>query len=268
MVEEIIMAISMVFFTADSLLGSVVLRNGTNQMPPEYRASLTPDMIRTHEEGAKALSAVWFCYVAFVWGAKTCLLVFYHRMLQRMEQVRIVKIAGWILGVTFVATIIGISLVCRPFRKNWQVVPDPGGTWASPQETPGQYCIKDSIDYCEKYRTMQKPLRIRLDHRNFQFRNRCDARCDPIATRRQTPGWRNKEVFALLAVWFRVLGHDSSRSSYTLHDWTRLCKPRLLVHDWWVYVLMRHDVRLTIWARNVNSSTQWLGCTSNSTLTV
>ena len=122
------MAISMVFFTADSLLGSMVLRNGTNQMTPEYRASLTPDMIQKHEDGAKALSAVWFCYIAFIWGVKTCLLVFYRRMLQRIERVWVVKVAGWVLAVTFIVACVGISLVCRPFRKNWQVVPDPGGT--------------------------------------------------------------------------------------------------------------------------------------------
>ena len=125
-IEEILMAISMVFWTGDVTLSVVTLREGTNQMPPEARASITPEEIRIREDGSKALITAWFCYLTFIWGAKTCLLLFYKRLLERIKRIYIVKIAAWVLGVSYVGTCLGIFLVCRPFRKNWQVVPDPG----------------------------------------------------------------------------------------------------------------------------------------------
>lgn len=124
--EEIIMAISMLFWTGDVLLSVVLLRNGTNQMSPELRAKITPEEIASRTLGAKALIAAWFCYITFIWGAKTCLLMFYNKLMQRIQQIRIVKMAAVMLAVTYIATILSMFLVCRPFYKNWQVVPDPG----------------------------------------------------------------------------------------------------------------------------------------------
>lgn len=125
-IEEILMAVSMVFWTGDVTLSSVTLRKGTNQMSPGDRASLTPEEIIQHEDGSKALITAWFCYLTFIWGAKTCLLLFYRKLLVRIERVWVIKVAGWALGVSYVGTCLGMFLVCRPFRKNWQVVPDPG----------------------------------------------------------------------------------------------------------------------------------------------
>ena len=125
-VEEIIMGVSMLFWTGDSTLRVITLQKGTNQMSPEKRAALTPEEIWRHENGSKALITAGFCYIAYIWGAKTCLLLFYRRILERMERFRIIQITAWALGISFIASCLGTFLVCRPFRKNWQVVPDPG----------------------------------------------------------------------------------------------------------------------------------------------
>ena len=125
-IEEIVMAMTMLFRTGDVIFILNSLRKGTNQMPPEVRASLTPEEIRRHEEGSKAIFTAWFCYIAFIWGAKTCLLLFYRRILERMKRSHLIKITAYALGITCVACYMGMFLVCRPIRKNWQVVPDPG----------------------------------------------------------------------------------------------------------------------------------------------
>ena len=125
-IEEMIMGVSMLFWTGDSTLSVVTLQKGTNQMSPEARASLTPEEIQRHEEGSKALITAWFCYMAYIWGAKTCLLLFYRRILERMKRFRIIQITAWALGISYIACCLGMFLVCRPFRKNWQVVPNPG----------------------------------------------------------------------------------------------------------------------------------------------
>lgn len=130
-IEEIIMAIAMAFWAVDVSFGVVTLRKGTNQMSPEARASITPEETQRRIEGSQALITAWFCYVSFIWGAKTCLLLFYKRVFAFQNQIQTVKIAGWALGATYVGNILGMFLVCRPFRHNWQVVPDPGRMWTS-----------------------------------------------------------------------------------------------------------------------------------------
>lgn len=120
------MIIMMIFWTGDNMLVITVLKKGTNQMPPEVRESLTSEEIIVHEEGSKALISAWFCYILFIWGAKTCLLLFYKRLLDRIGGVTILKITGWVIGITFFGACAAMFLVCQPFRKNWQVVPDPG----------------------------------------------------------------------------------------------------------------------------------------------
>lgn len=124
--EEIIMGISMMFWTGDVLLSIVILRRGTNQMPPEARAAITPEELHSRTLGSKAIITAWFCYITFIWGAKTCLLMFYHKLMQRVKQFRVIKLAAALLAVTYLAVILSMFLVCRPFHKNWQVVPDPG----------------------------------------------------------------------------------------------------------------------------------------------
>lgn len=125
-VEELIMLGSMVFWTGDSVLSVVLLKNGTNQVSDEVRATLTPAEINKLELGSKALITAWFCYITMIWGLKTCLLIFYKKLMQRVTQMRILQFAAYALGITYTVCILSMFLVCRPFRKNWQVVPDPG----------------------------------------------------------------------------------------------------------------------------------------------
>lgn len=124
--EEILMGISMLFWTGDVLLSVVILRRGTNQMTAAERAAITPEELHNRTVGSKAIIAAWFCYITFIWGAKTCLLLFYRKLMQRVKQVRIIKLAAVLLAVTYVAVVLSMFLICRPFYKNWQVVPDPG----------------------------------------------------------------------------------------------------------------------------------------------
>lgn len=40
-----------------------------------------------------------------------------------------VRIAYFLIGATYVATICSILFGCFPLQKNWQIYPDPGSMW-------------------------------------------------------------------------------------------------------------------------------------------
>jgi hypothetical protein len=42
-----------------------------------------------------------------------------------------VKIGYFVIASTYIATELSILLGCQPFRKNWQIFPDPGSTYSS-----------------------------------------------------------------------------------------------------------------------------------------
>lgn len=53
-----------------------------------------------------------------------------------------IKIGYVLIGITYVATITAILAGCgAPFRKNWQIDPDPGST------SPPDYAIISEIGY-------------------------------------------------------------------------------------------------------------------------
>ncbi|KAI5808256.1 hypothetical protein DFH27DRAFT_303159 [Peziza echinospora] len=132
-IEEYLMFVAMLFWTGDVVLSITLLRKGTNQLPAGTdRALLSPEEVADREIGSKALVAAWFCYITFIWGAKTCLLLFYRRLMSGILQIRAVKLAAVLLVATYISTLLSMFLICRPFRMNWQVVPDPG-----PQCTDG-----------------------------------------------------------------------------------------------------------------------------------
>jgi len=58
---------------------------------------------------------------------KLCLTIFYSRLISGLVELeRRVKIGYVLLGVTYAATELSVLLGCHPFKKNWQIYPDPG----------------------------------------------------------------------------------------------------------------------------------------------
>ena len=117
--KENFMGISMMFWTRDVLLSVVILRRGTNQMTPAEHAMITPEELHSRTLGSKAIITGWFCYITFIWGAKTCLLMFYHKLMQRVKQFRVIQLAAVLLVVTYRAVILSVFLVCRLFHEDW-----------------------------------------------------------------------------------------------------------------------------------------------------
>ncbi|PHH60400.1 hypothetical protein CDD82_2309 [Ophiocordyceps australis] len=111
-------------------VGAVAHGLANNDMPPEYRAALSPDSAEHHQRvtGSKIQLAGWSVYSTLLWVLKTSLLFFYMRLtagLSRSYLVRIYMGFGF-LGISWIIVMSNLYLSCRPFHKNWQINPDPG----------------------------------------------------------------------------------------------------------------------------------------------
>lgn len=49
-------------------------------MTSAQRAALPPPMVESFKKGGKAMYASFYCFIAFVWSLKGCLLGFYYRL--------------------------------------------------------------------------------------------------------------------------------------------------------------------------------------------
>ncbi|KAA6410620.1 MAG: short-chain dehydrogenase reductase sdr [Lasallia pustulata] len=101
-----------------------------NSMTDEQRMTLEPS---SHEYslrvgGSKLQLIGWSLYTLLLWLLKLCMLGLYTRLTTGLQHMKIrIKIGYLLIGVTYVATITAILAGCgAPFRKNWQIYPDPG----------------------------------------------------------------------------------------------------------------------------------------------
>ncbi|KAM0720863.1 hypothetical protein Q7P37_003148 [Cladosporium fusiforme] len=103
-----------------------------NGMTPEERVALQPDSpeFALRILGSKIQLAGWTTYGTMLWALKGSLLVFYTRLtagLGRDYEIRIY--IGYVaVIVSYLVVIFNLFFGCRPFRRNWQINPDPGDT--------------------------------------------------------------------------------------------------------------------------------------------
>lgn len=95
-------------------------------MTSAQRAALPPPMVESFKKGGKAMYASFYCFIAFVWSLKGCLLGFYYRLTQGLKYHRYIVIVAALAFVSFVGAVLTQVLHCLPTHKNWQVVPNPG----------------------------------------------------------------------------------------------------------------------------------------------
>ncbi|KAI1382999.1 uncharacterized protein F4822DRAFT_434926 [Hypoxylon trugodes] len=100
-------------------------------MTDEQRETLDP---RSKEytlraSGAKLEIVSRVLYATVLWLTKGSMLAFYRRLTERFGQYETrIRVGYAILVVTWLADLLITLLSCRPFRANWQINPDPGGT--------------------------------------------------------------------------------------------------------------------------------------------
>ncbi|KAL8706687.1 MAG: hypothetical protein Q9201_000321 [Fulgogasparrea decipioides] len=98
-------------------------------MTPEYRAALDPqgEEYRLRVGGSKNQLVGWLVYTVLLWTLKTCMLIFYSRLTDGVNNMRIrIRIGAVLLAVSFLATFLTILLGCLPIHRHWQINPDPG----------------------------------------------------------------------------------------------------------------------------------------------
>jgi hypothetical protein len=130
--EEFLMLFALLCWTGDSLLIGVTVSNGTNQIPADQREHLPAEEAQERIIGSKAFLGAWFLYVTAIWACKLAILSFYKRLTGRVIDPRITRCACITLMITYIASILSLCLICRPFAGNWTVYPDPGRGFSTP----------------------------------------------------------------------------------------------------------------------------------------
>ena len=140
---------------------TIIDRTGTiSNLSADEILALEPSERPSLELAGKLSLVCWIFYVCFVWCAKVCLLIYYnsfmyalrlppelknllislHRNhLWQQKQKRLIKIAAYLLGASFIAVIVTILTHCTPIKDNWRADQVPS---CSLKSTAFKYCKK------------------------------------------------------------------------------------------------------------------------------
>lgn len=116
--------------------------------------------------GSKAQILVWVVYTTLLWVSKTCMLFFYSRLTyvctrsvsnprlltnhrENVDRMRPrIQIGFVLLPCSYVVLLCVELFGCHPFRKHWQIYPDPGGKLTSTctfSSLAGTNCISSGL---------------------------------------------------------------------------------------------------------------------------
>ncbi|GME64761.1 hypothetical protein AG0111_0g985 [Neofusicoccum parvum] len=114
-------------YTTMTIAAHIVGGTGdTSHLSMEQRLAMTPEERETRALGSKWFMVGWYTYIALIWTLKMNMLFLYQRVVVGLPVARFIKPAMCFVVVTGVSILILFSTACRPFRKIWQVLPDPG----------------------------------------------------------------------------------------------------------------------------------------------
>ncbi|KAF8470779.1 hypothetical protein BDZ91DRAFT_617742, partial [Kalaharituber pfeilii] len=126
--EEYFVLFSLLCWTVDAAFIPFIVKYGGNSIPAERRPRIIPgsqEWINRIMTG-KMFVGAWICYITMIWSLKCSILVFYGRIKENLQEQKLIKVTWWVLGATWLACILSMFLVCRPFKGYWQIYPDPG----------------------------------------------------------------------------------------------------------------------------------------------
>jgi hypothetical protein len=103
----------------------------TSLLTPEMRESMPVSEYKSWEFGSQIFLAGFFSYAIIVWTLKFNMLFFYRRLVRGTKMERAILPVLGLVGATAIAIILTFTLMCVPFKKLWQVYPDPGGRVSS-----------------------------------------------------------------------------------------------------------------------------------------
>ncbi|KFZ01958.1 hypothetical protein V501_09706 [Pseudogymnoascus sp. VKM F-4519 (FW-2642)] len=107
---------------------NVALLWGTNNISTAVRKTMTftPEVIYRREIGSRLTIVNRVFYTVYSWLQKGVVMCILQRLLKGVAPKWITKFYWITLAVTFVAALIVTFTECHPFKRYWQVVPDPG----------------------------------------------------------------------------------------------------------------------------------------------
>ncbi|KAM3069507.1 hypothetical protein ACMFMG_005615 [Clarireedia jacksonii] len=108
---------------------SVVWKNYSNAgMTDAERAALDPDSKEWQYRVNGSITHIvqWFAYVNLMWALKGCWLVYFTRLTSLNRMKVHIRIGYLLIAITYVGSMIVIPCQCLPFRKQWQINPNPG----------------------------------------------------------------------------------------------------------------------------------------------
>ncbi|KAK2044237.1 hypothetical protein LZ31DRAFT_466893 [Colletotrichum somersetense] len=107
-------------------LNKIIDHGGSNLIPPEQLATLTPEDVSARVAGSKIVLVSEQAMLNVIYVLKTCVLVFYTRLTLGLAARRFVLCLAAYVAVGWTATQITMFVACRPFAGYWAVPPpDP-----------------------------------------------------------------------------------------------------------------------------------------------
>ncbi|EQL01081.1 UbiD family decarboxylase [Ophiocordyceps sinensis CO18] len=124
MIDDYLMIFALFNFTGVVVTINEVAKNGSNYMPPEAAATLSPAGVQRAVYGSIMTFVLELFTLTAIWTVKACLLLLYARLTINTltRQHTLVKIAAIYCAVTYLAIVfMFIFFWCRPTREYWAV---------------------------------------------------------------------------------------------------------------------------------------------------
>ncbi|POR37901.1 Uncharacterized protein TPAR_01901 [Tolypocladium paradoxum] len=124
MIDDYLMVFALVNFTGVVVSINEVAKNGSNYMPPEEAAALTPEGVHGAVYGSIMTFVLEIFTITATWTVKACLLILYGRLTRNAltKQYMLVKIAFVYCVVTYLLVIfLFVFYWCSPTYEYWAV---------------------------------------------------------------------------------------------------------------------------------------------------
>ncbi|KAI9872230.1 MAG: hypothetical protein M1830_001881, partial [Pleopsidium flavum] len=131
--DDALMVLAGLSYTAETtaayFIGAYWFGLANSGMTEAQRATLDPSSgeYRLRINGSKTHVVGWFTYTTLMWLLKGCWVIYYSRLTDGVHKMHIRIRVGYVLvAATYLSAILVIIFKCYPFKKQWQIYPDPG----------------------------------------------------------------------------------------------------------------------------------------------
>ncbi|KFA51413.1 hypothetical protein S40293_03220 [Stachybotrys chartarum IBT 40293] len=125
--DDYLVFLCLTLYTINAIIVQITYYTGGNIDVSASQVLTLPDRdVEILEYGSKLEYASWYTYPGVIWTLKLQVLFFFRRLTLGIFHTRMIKILFWIVGLSWIALILTVSLTCRPYHYNWMIRPLPG----------------------------------------------------------------------------------------------------------------------------------------------